>query len=465
MLFWILAAALTAVVVLIIVPPLFKASRADAGAPTRGAYDLEVYRDQLAELERDRTRGLITDAQVGAAKAEIARRMLALSDETKAAPQTGVNRTKLVAALLTVAIPLGALAVYLPLGRPDLPALPLASRDLAAEQAQDGPPPQVMEAVQKLKTHLEANPNDAQAWALMGQTYARIGRYEQAADALKRASDLQPDDLNAKAAYAEMSTAANGGTLTEESKRVFQAMLVKDPKDARARFFLALGRLQAGDARGALDGWVALVAETPADAPWLPVVQARIKEAAGILKLDVASVMPKPLPPEQGHPDVGGQSGGQSGAQNGDQQKMIRDMVEQLAVKMQDRPDDVDGWLKLARSYSVLTEHDKAIAAAKHAVDRAPQRLDARIAYVDALLAQAPEDGAIPAEAIKALREVVALDPANKEALWLLGLDAANSGRRDEAAELWNRLLAQMDPKDPDRDTVRQRIFALKTGG
>ncbi|WP_448190371.1 c-type cytochrome biogenesis protein CcmI [Azospirillum sp. sgz301742] len=464
MLFWILAAALTAVVVLIIVPPLLKATRTDADAPTRGAYDLEVYRDQLAELERDRTRGLITDAQMGAAKAEIARRMLALADEAKTAPRTGVTRAKAVAALLTVAIPLGALAVYLPLGRPDLPAMPLASRDLAKEQSQSGPPPQVMEAMQKLKKHLEENPNDARAWALMGQTYGKIGRYEQAADALKRASDLQPDDLDAKAAYAEMSTAANGGTLTEESKRVFQAILVKDPKDARGRFFLALAQLQAGDTRGALEGWAALVADTPADAPWLPMVQARIKETADILKLDVASVMPKPLPPE-GHPDAGGQNGGQIGGQDADQQRMIRDMVAQLAAKMQDRPDDVDGWLKLARSYTVLAEHDKAIAAAKHAVDRAPQRVDTRIAYADALLAQAPEDGPIPPTAVAALREVVALDPANKEALWLLGLDAASAGRRDEAAELWNRLLVQMDPKDPDRDAVRQRISALKTGG
>ncbi|WP_431855053.1 c-type cytochrome biogenesis protein CcmI [Azospirillum sp.] len=463
MLFWILAAALTAVVLLIIVPPLLKAPKAEAASPSRGAYDLEVYRDQLSELERDRGRGLITDAQMEAAKAEIARRMLALADEAKAgaAGAGQANRTRTVAALLAVAIPLGALVIYLPLGRPDLPAQPLASRDLAAEERQmdGGPPAPVMEAVQKLKKHLEDNPNDARAWTLMGQTYGRIGRFDQAAEALKRASDLQPDSLEAKSAYAEMSTAANGGTVTEESLRVFQAMLDKDPKDSRARFFLALSRLQAGDAKGALDGWVALVADTPADAPWLPVVQARIKEAATALKLDVASVMPKPAPP-QNHPTAGGQQGGDA-----DQDRQIRQMVEQLDAKMRANPADVDGWLKLARSYSVLAEHDKAIEAAKQALDRAPTRVEVRIAYADALLGRAPEDGPLPADAVAALREVLALDAANKEALWLLGLDAAQANRRDEAAELWNRLLAQMDPKDPDRETVRQRLASLKSGG
>jgi len=326
--------------------------------------------------------------------------------------------------------------------------------------------------VQKLRQHLEANPNDAQAWTVMGQTYGKIGRYEQAAEALKRAADLQPGDLDAKAAYAEMATAANGGTVTEESKRVFQAMLVKDPKDARARFFLALARLQAGDARGALDGWTALIADTPADAPWLPVVQGRVKEAAELLKLDVASVMPRPLPP-QNHPDISGQGGaqgaqggGQAGAQGGaNQDRQIRDMVAQLDAKMQANPADVDGWLKLARSYTVLADHDKAVGAAKQALDRAPQRLDVRIAYADALLGRAPDDAPIPADAAAALREVLALDPANKEALWLVGLHAAQSGRRDEASDLWSRLLTQMDPKDPDRDIVRQRLATLKAGG
>lgn len=459
MLFWGLAAALTAVVLLIILPPLLRGAKAGTAGPARGAYDLEVYRDQLGELERDHARGLITGPQREAAKAEIARRMLALADEAKAeGADSAAPRARAAAALLLVAIPLGALAVYLPLGRPDLPALPLASRDIAAEERQlAGPPAPVMEAVQKLKKHLEDNPGDARGWALMGQTYARIGRYDQAAEALKRAADLQPDSLDAKAAHAEMATAANAGTISAESLRIFQAVLIKDPADARARFFVALAKLQAGDARGALDGWSALVADTPADAPWLPVVQGRIREAALALKLDPERVMPTPAPPQGGAPAAS--------AEDAEQDRQIRQMVAGLDARMRANPEDVDGWLKLARSYSVLGEHDKAIAAARQALDRAPQRVDARVAYADALLARVPEGGPIPADAGAALREVLALDPANKEALWVLGLQAEQDGRRDEAAELWTRLMGQFDAKNPDREAIRQRIAALKSGG
>ncbi len=462
MLFWIFAAALSLVAVLFIVLPLLRAAPADAGAASRNAYDLEVYRDQLGELERDRDRGLITDGQVGAAKAEIARRMIASTDETPGSATVALGQIsrkppaeiKALAAMLAVIIPLGATTVYLSLGRPGLPAQPLASRDLDKERG--GPPPAVMEAVQKLKKHLEQDPNDARAWTLMGQVYAKVGRYEQAADALKRASDLQPNDLEAKSAYAEMATTADGGAVSQESKRVFEAVLVKDPKDSRARFFLALARSQAGDVRGALDDWRALMAETPADAPWLSVVQAQIEGAAETLNLKAADVMPKPLPPE-GHTALSGQ--------DDDRQQAVRSMVEQLAAKMQANHGDVDGWLKLARSYTVLGEPEKALAAARQALDRAPKRADVLVAYADALLAPTEEDGPIPPEAVKVMRDVLELDPNNQDALWVLGLNAVQAGQNTEAGALWNRLLSQMDQQDPNRDLVRQRIDALKVGG
>ncbi|WP_255542671.1 c-type cytochrome biogenesis protein CcmI [Azospirillum sp. INR13] len=136
MLFWILAAVLTAAVLLFIVPPLL---RSGAAAPDRDAFDREVYRDQLDELERDRARGLINDAQAEAAKAEIARRMLATEEKSGSAATPATPRSaRVLAVLLALMLPLGALSVYGLYGRPDLPAQPLASRNL--EQERGGPP-------------------------------------------------------------------------------------------------------------------------------------------------------------------------------------------------------------------------------------------------------------------------------------------------------------------------------------
>lgn len=113
MLFWIVAAALTAAVVLLIVPPLLR--KPEGAAEERAAYDLEVYRDQLGELERDQGRGLISEAQAAAARAEIGRRMLAIADRGKGSAKDGAKGKAPAARAPRSAMALAALlAVLLP---------------------------------------------------------------------------------------------------------------------------------------------------------------------------------------------------------------------------------------------------------------------------------------------------------------------------------------------------------------
>lgn len=295
MLFWILAAVLTAAVLLLIVPPLL---RSGAAAPDREAFDREVYRDQLDELERDRARGLINDAQAEAAKAEIARRMLATAEKGAAAATPAAPRSaRVLAVLLALVLPLGALSVYGLYGRPDLPAQPLASRNL--EQERGGPPKTVLAAMDKLKAQLAENPNDLQGWLILGQAYAKMGRNADAAEALRHAVTLNKDDVELQGLFGETLVSANDGMVGEEAVKAFDAVLAKEPKDPRARFFAALARYQAGDRKDALERWSALMAESPADAPWVPVLRDQIREAAIALDLDPAKVTPQPLPAEQ----------------------------------------------------------------------------------------------------------------------------------------------------------------------
>ena len=166
-------------------------ARPAAASGSRAAYDLEVYRDQLKELERERENGLISVTQADAARAEIGRRMLALDSAAAktadASPAVG-GRTRIVAVLLALVIPVGALAVYLPLGHPDEPAQPLASRVLPRN---DGVPAEVLAAVDKLKQSLAEQPDSIDGWILLGRTYTRMNRYEEAADAFRHADDAE----------------------------------------------------------------------------------------------------------------------------------------------------------------------------------------------------------------------------------------------------------------------------------
>ncbi len=473
MLFWIFAAVLTAAVLLLLVPPLLRSA---GSGPDREEFDREVYRDQLDELERDRARGLINDAQAEAAKAEIARRMLATAEKggNAGAPKTA-RSGRLLAVLLALVLPVGALAVYGSVGRPDLPAQPLASRNL--EQERGGPPKSVLAAMDKLKAQLAENPNDLQGWLILGQAYTKMGRNADAADALRHAVALNKDDVEIQGLFGETLVSANDGMVPEEAVAAFGAVLAKEPKDPRARFFAALARFQAGDQQGALDRWSALMAESPADAPWVPVVRDQIREAAVALNLDPAKVTPQPLPPEQKEQAAQGQPGGPQTAPNAapnapanmaGQDEMIRGMVANLAARLDADPSDVDGWLKLARSYGVLGEPAKALDAARKARERAPERADVQVAYANAVLQTQPRNETpkpLPDEATSALRLALKAEPDNKDALWLLGLDAMMSGRKDEAEAHWSKLITQFKPSDPEYTLLKGRLDALKAGG
>ena len=466
MLFWILAAVLTAAVLLFIVPPLL---RSGAAAPDRDAFDREVYRDQLDELERDRARGLINDAQAEAAKAEIARRMLATAEKSGSAATPAPPRSaRVLAVLLALMLPLGALSVYVLYGRPDLPAQPLASRNL--EQERGGPPKTVLAAMDKLKAQLAENPNDLQGWLILGQAYAKMGRNADAADALRHAVALNKDDVELQGLFGETLVSANDGMVPEEAVKAFDAVLAKEPKDPRARFFAALARYQAGDRQDALNRWGALMAESPADAPWVPVLRDQIREAAIALDMDPAKVTPQPLPAEQkpAGPVAQGQTGPTGQAAEGQSQdEMIRGMVAGLAARLDADPSDVEGWLKLARSYGVLGEPAKALEAARKARERAPDRADVQVVYANAVLQTQPRNETpkpLPEEATSALRLALKAEPENKDALWLLGLDAMMSGRKDEAAAHWGKLIAQFKPSDPEYTLLKGRLDALKAG-
>ncbi|PWC74648.1 c-type cytochrome biogenesis protein CcmI [Azospirillum sp. TSH64] len=481
MLFWIFAAVLTAAVLLLLVPPLLRTAGSGHDlVPGREEFDREVYRDQLDELERDRARGLINDAQAEAARAEIARRMLATA-ETGAATGGGAvtpRSARVLAVLLALVLPVGALAVYGSVGRPDLPAQPLASRNI--EQERGGPPKSVLAAMDKLKAQLAENPSDIQGWLILGQAYAKMGRNGDAADALRHAVALNRDDVEVQGLFAETLVSANDGMVPEEAVAAFDAVLAKEPKDPRARFFAALARFQAGDQQGALDRWSALMAESPADAPWVPVVRDQIREAAVALNLDPAKVTPQPLPPEGKEQQTAqGQQGGQQAAPNAQaqgnaqgnaagQDEMIRGMVANLAARLDADPTDVDGWLKLARSYGVLGDTAKALDAARKARERAPDRADVQVAYANAVLQSQPRNETpkpLPEEATSALRLALKAEPDNKDALWLLGLDAMMSGHKDEAAAHWGKLIAQFKPSDPEYTLLKGRLDALKAGG
>ena len=179
---------------------------------------------------------------------------------------------------------------------------------------------------------------------------------------------------------------------------------LKDPGNApRARYYLALARLQQGDAQGALQGWVDLESDLPVDADWLPLLRQRIAEAAAVLEVDPTTAKtsigvargdaPKPASPAPSPAAVAATAQATADAAPEQREAMINAMVERLAARLEQQPDDVEGWSRLGRSYMVLHRPDKARDAYARALQLRPADAALKQALADAAAQAAEQPG------------------------------------------------------------------------
>lgn len=344
MLFWILVAILTAAVAAVLLLPLMRAAEP---LPSRHSHDIEVYRDQLGELARDREAGLIGSEEAELARAEIARRMLAASAADQAVAERTPKRllsNRLAQAFIFLCLPAVGLCLYLTTGSPGVPAQPLAAR--LADPGDD-----VNILIAKAENHLALNPQDGAGWDLLAPIYMRHGRVDDAVAAYDRAIRLLGPTPARMGGYAEALVAQAGGLVTSEAQNALQKALALDPDDPRSAFYLALGLKQEGKHTDALAAFRKLAEGSPADAPWLSLVNQHIAELAA------APAGPGPAAP--GNPAPGDIAAAEE-MNAGDRQAMIRGMVDSLASRLKEDPANLEGWMRLIRSYVVLDQRDRA---------------------------------------------------------------------------------------------------------
>jgi cytochrome c-type biogenesis protein CcmH len=381
---WITIAVLTAVALGLLLVPL--ARRGRAPAPTRAQYDITVFRDQLAEVDRDLERGLLGDEQARAARIEIQRRMLAAGPEDGSGGTEELARPRprgsvAVIAAIAVAVPAGAVGLYLYLGSPGAPGQPFAERGTATADADAGAGDRegLLAVVGRLAERLLRNPDDLKGWLLLGRSYMTLEHYDDAANAFRRAMGLGDNRADIAADYAEALALGDGGPITPEVRQIFEGVFAAEPGNMKARYYLGMAKAQQGDVRGALQDWVDLRILSPPDAPWGPMLDQQIERAARALGIDPATVEPSPgaaalagaRAPSRGTPPGAppattpagpGRADMEAAARMSDEERaaMIRSMVNRLAGRLEENPGDREGWLRLARAYEVLGETEKA---------------------------------------------------------------------------------------------------------
>lgn len=465
-LLWIAIALLTAGALLALLWPLLRA--AEPMPPVGG--DDAVYRDQLNELKRDLDRQLIDPVAAAAAQLEIERRLLAT--DVAALPlrrQSPPTRRRLVL-VLAVILAAGAPVLYLELGAPGLPDQPMRQASLAPRSVDTAVPPPspelqpLADAAKLLAAKLDANPSDATGWARLGDLYLTLQRFEEAATALEQAIQQNADPKLTQARYGEALTQMADGQVTPEAAGALRKGLAADPADPRARFYLALAAAEAGRIDEAIAAWKQLLAEAPPDAGWRRMVEQTIAAAerakAGMAMAATPGATAAAAPSDSSGPTADDMAA-MANLTPEEREAKIRSMVDGLAQRLQSDPNDLEGWLKLSRSYGVLGESDKATEALGHAASLAPDRTDIQLDYAGALLQGTPETAPLPPTFDETLARVRAKEPGNLALLYFDGLGAARGGRPADARKLWTRLLAALPADAPLRSHLEDEINAL----
>lgn len=347
-LFWFVAVFLALLVSLAILWPLV---RSGVAPPLRAEHDVEVYGAQIRELQGDLERGVLPPDEAANAKAEIGRRLLKAAAETRRSRPENPNGPKrlvtfagVVSAVLLIA---GSIGFYAMLGRPGEPDMPMEAR-LAVDPAKADIPTLVAQA----ETRLRNDPDDGRGWDMLLPIYLRMGRAKEAVTAADNAIRLLGSTSEREAMRGEAQTRAASGEVTEAAKTSFRTALRLDPSNASARFFLALGSSQAGDIAAAVAAWKAVLDLGPADAPWMEASRMAYDDARRELEASLpAQSSPGPSSEQMA-------AAGEMSAQ--DRSAMISAMMSQLAERLKSAPNDLDGWKRLMRSYTVLGEQAQA---------------------------------------------------------------------------------------------------------
>jgi cytochrome c-type biogenesis protein CcmH len=400
---WLVLTLMTSIAAVLVSAPFIR--RFDR-RQAESAGDIEVYRDQLKEVENELRQGLIDETQAESARIEIKRRALAADRmEQPALPKLSQDERNFAVIGVTGIVVLGSVGLYAVTGSPDLPsvrgsgAAPRATSAFAREnssldsldaamrlpgneaqqasRSQTGLPP-VEEMIRRLAARLLQNPNDFEGWRTLGWSYASIGHFSEAGEAYAKAIELRPGAAEIRSARIEVLVKSADGVVTADARNAIEETLRIDSKDARARFFKGLAKEQDGDKASALADWTELLKEANSDETWAADLKDRISAlerdtgagtgrpttskpgtASGLLE-----ALRAPRGPQMSRAIEKGPSPEDVRAAEamppGDRAAMIQGMVDGLANRLEQSPRDPDGWIKLIRSRVVLGETELA---------------------------------------------------------------------------------------------------------
>lgn len=370
--FWMTAIGLLFVTGLFMAVAMLRGRSADVSA---AEYDLQVYRDQLAEVDRDLARGVLAQEDADRVRVEISRRVLAADAQVQsesAAPYQNKRITQAGLALSLVTMFAGSFAVYSWIGAPGYPDLTLSDRaalaqDTLANRASQAEfeaqlprtaeveiDPGFAELLDQLRTAVEDRPDDLRGYELLARNEATVQNYKAAYAAQQRVIEIKGDRASSfdYVQFADLMIRAAQSYVSPEAENALREALSRDPKNGFARYYSGLMMSQNGRPDMTFRVWRDLLEEGPEAAPWIAPIRARIDDLAWIAGVNYTPPAPRGPSPEdiEAAEDLSTE----------DRTAMIEGMVAGLADRLATEGGTPDEWAQLIGAYGVLGEPDKA---------------------------------------------------------------------------------------------------------
>ena len=334
---WFVFALMTVAAIFAVLWPLSRGTASKAGGS-----EAVVYKDQLAEIDRDVAAGQIGVSEAEAARVEISRRLLAAADSERDLPaqsNPGLRRSSAVLAWWVCrrggcALPLARIAATR--------RFPACRRTRAADANQP-----LENLVAQVEAHLEKNPTDGRGWSVLAPVLARLGRFDDAVRAFRNSIAYNGDSAERRSDLGEALVGSAGGVVTADAKAEFERAVALNADDPKANYFLGLAAEQDGRSTEAAAIWRDMLARAPAMRRGGRWSRPRWSGSAARRRLrcrTTAMAAAKDM-------------------NEADRGAMIRGMVDRLATRLKQNGDDVEGWLRLVRAYMVMGERDKAMGA------------------------------------------------------------------------------------------------------
>lgn len=372
--FWAAAGGMGAAVAALF---LLAMSRARADIAAAADFDLKVYRDQLAEIDRDLARGTLPQDEADRLRTEVSRRLLDADRAARAADRHAGKGGIALAGTLILALIGGAYWGYTRIGAPGYPDLPLDQRFAMSDEMRAARPPQAqMETeaaatrpapiepdaqfaalMDRLRQAVADRPDDARGLRLLATNEARLGNLPAARVAMENLLRVKGDAVTAEdhASLAELMIMAAGGRVSPEAEAALTRALTLDAANPTARYYYGLMAAQVGRFDRTFALWRPLLDEGPADAPWIAPIRAQIEDVAMRAGINFT------LPPAAGlpGPDAGAMAAAQDMSPE-DRQAMIEGMVAQLGERLANEGGTVEEWARLISSLAVLDRKAEA---------------------------------------------------------------------------------------------------------